>query len=309
VEEGIRHIEGDVRDFEHLSLVLSEHRPEIVIHLAAQSLVRQSYRDPIGTYETNVLGTVKLLEAVRRVGGVRVVINVTTDKVYENPERQQGFREDDPKGGHDPYSNSKACSELVTVAYRESFWSECSDSPALASARAGNVIGGGDWGQERLIPDLMAAALEKRPAMIRNPDAIRPWQHVLNPLSGYLLLAESLWESDGNADGWNFGPRDQDAQSVRWVIERLEERWGERIEWEHDSGNHLHEAHYLLLDSSKARSRLGWEPLWDLEQGLASIVDWYRAFQRGEDARRLVVSQIEQFQTGARAMATGTGSD
>jgi CDP-glucose 4,6-dehydratase len=307
VEDGMGHMEGDVRDLERLEAVLSEQRPEIVIHMAAQSLVRRSYRDPVETYETNLMGTVNVLEAVRRVGGVRVVINVTTDKVYENPERPQGFSEDEPKGGRDPYSNSKACSELVTVAYRESFFRERDDAPALASARAGNVIGGGDWGEDRLVPDVMGAALERRPAMIRNPDAVRPWQHVLNPLSGYLLLAESLWDSDAHADGWNFGPEEDDERSVRWVIERLAELWGQSIDWRHDASDQPRETAELRLDSTRARARLGWAPRWDLERALSSVVDWYRGLQSGADARELVLGQIEEFQN-ARPLVTRTGT-
>jgi CDP-glucose 4,6-dehydratase len=308
VGEEMHDIRGDVRDFDHLERTLSEHRPEIVMHMAAQSLVRRSYRDPVETYETNVMGTVKLLEAVRRAGGVRVVVNVTTDKVYENPEREQGFRENEPKGGRDPYSNSKACSELVTSAYRESFFKDERGAPALASARAGNVIGGGDWGEDRLVPDLMRAALERRPALVRNPDAVRPWQHVLNPLSGYLLLAESLWQSNEHADGWNFGPEPDDERPVRWVVERLADLWKEQIEWRQDHGSHPHEARYLRLDSTKARTRLGWAPPWDLDRALAGIVDWYRAFQADRDPRELVVRQIEEFQNDARALATPAGA-
>jgi CDP-glucose 4,6-dehydratase len=305
VERGMRHVEGDVRDCRNLERILSEHRPEIVVHMAAQSLVRRSYRDPVETYETNVMGTVNLLEAVRRVGGVRVVVNVTTDKVYENPERKQAFREDEPKGGRDPYSSSKACSELVTAAYRESFYKDDPGAAALASARAGNVIGGGDWGEDRLIPDLMAAALEQRTAVIRNPDAVRPWQHVLNPLSGYLLLAESLWESNVHAEGWNFGPGEEDVRSVRWMIERLGELWGEPIEWQHEEAHGPHEAGDLRVDSTKARSRLGWVPQWDLERALVSVVDWYRACRKG-DVREVVFSQIAEFQASSQVPAAGT---
>jgi CDP-glucose 4,6-dehydratase len=302
----MRHLEGDVRDRERLEQVLAEHRPGIVIHMAAQSLVRRSYQDPLETYETNVMGTVNLLEAVRRVEGVRVVINVTTDKVYENPERQVGFREDEPKGGRDPYSNSKACSELVTGAYRDSFFKDDSDTPALASARSGNVIGGGDWGTDRLLPDVMAAAMKRQAVAIRNPDSVRPWQHVLNPLSGYLLLAESLWESREYADAWNFGPDEADERPVSAVVDRLGELWEGGIEWHQDPGEHPHEASDLRLDSTKARTQLGWEPNWDLERALVSVVDWYRAYQNGDDVRAVVLRQIEEFQESSRALATGT---
>jgi CDP-glucose 4,6-dehydratase len=294
VENEVRSLAGDVRDREALARAFEESRPEIVIHMAAQSLVRRSYRDPVETYDTNVTGTVNVLEAVRTSGDVRAVVNVTTDKVYEQREGERSFREDEPKGGHDPYSNSKACSELVTSAYRESFFGPDS-RVAVATVRAGNVIGGGDWGEDRLIPDIMRAALDREELMIRNPDAIRPWQHVLNPLSGYLKLAESLWESDELADGWNFGPEDRDARPVGAILERLSELWGEPIPWRHDGGSHPHEAMYLRLDSSKARVRLGWIPRWDLDQALASIVSWYKAFQSEADLREHSLRQIEAF--------------
>jgi CDP-glucose 4,6-dehydratase len=304
VEKDMRHIEGDVRDRAQLGRVLAEQKPEVVIHMAAQSLVRRSYRDPVETYETNVMGTVNLLEAVRSAGGVRAVVNVTTDKIYENPERRQSFREDEPKGGHDPYSNSKACSELVTAAYRESFFDGDPGAPALASARSGNVIGGGDWGEDRLIPDVMAAALDGRAVPIRNPDSVRPWQHVLNPLSGYLLLAESLWESHDDAEAWNFGPDEADARPVSSVVERLGELWEGGIEWRRDPGEHPHEAGDLRLDSTKARDRLGWAPNWDLDRALVSVVDWYTAYRSGDDVRDVVLRQIEEFQESSRALAT-----
>jgi CDP-glucose 4,6-dehydratase len=295
-------IQGDIRDTEAVRDAFAVHRPEVVIHLAAQPLVRRSYVDPVGTYASNVMGTVNVLDAVRQTEEVRAVINVTTDKVYENREWEWGYREDEPKGGRDPYSNSKACSELVTSAFRESFFGAGS-RVAVATARAGNVIGGGDWGEDRLIPDIMRAALDREELMIRNPDAIRPWQHVLNPLSGYLKLAESLWESDELADGWNFGPEDRDARSVGAILERLSELWGEPIPWRHDGGSHPHEAMYLRLDSSKARVRLGWIPRWDLDQALASIVSWYKAFQSEADLREHSLRQIEAFM---EAPVTGT---
>ena len=287
-------IEGDIRDTEAVRDVFVAQGPEVVIHMAAQPLVRRSYVDPVGTYASNVMGTVNVLDAVRQTDAVRVAINVTTDKVYENREWEWGYREDEPKGGRDPYSNSKACSELVTSAYRESFFGPDS-RVGVATVRAGNVIGGGDWGADRLIPDIMRAALDREELLIRNPDAIRPWQHVLNPLSGYLKLAESLWESDELADGWNFGPDERDARPVRWILERLSELWGEQIPWRHDGGSHPLEAMYLRLDSSKARMRLGWVPRWDLDQALASIVSWYKAFQAEADLREHSLRQIEEF--------------
>jgi CDP-glucose 4,6-dehydratase len=289
-------LEADVRDLPSLERAFAAHRPEVVIHMAAQSLVRRSYADPVETYETNVLGSVNVLEAARRAGEPpRVVINVTTDKVYENLERDEPFREDEPKGGHDPYSNSKACSELVTAAYRTSFFA--GGSPiAVASARAGNVIGGGDWGEDRLVPDLIRGALAGQAVPIRNPDAIRPWQHVLNPLSGYMRLAEAMWESPDYAGAWNFGPDERDEVSVRHVADRLSELWDGGIAWEQDAGEHPHEAHYLRLDSSKARTRLGWAPRWDLDQALTSTAAWHAGLAAGDDARALVLKQVEAFE-------------
>jgi CDP-glucose 4,6-dehydratase len=289
-------LEADVRDLPSLQHAFAAHRPEVVVHMAAQSLVRRSYADPVETYETNVIGTVNVLEAARRASEPpRVVINVTTDKVYENLERAEPFREDEPKGGHDPYSNSKACAELVTAAYRDSFFA--SGSPvAVASARAGNVIGGGDWGEDRLVPDLIRGALAGKAVAIRNPDAIRPWQHVLNPLSGYLLLAEAMWESPEYADAWNFGPDERDEVSVRHVADRLSELWGGGIAWGQDDAAHPHEAHYLRLDSSKARTLLAWAPRWDLDHALTSIAAWHAGLTAGEDARMLVLKQVESFE-------------
>jgi CDP-glucose 4,6-dehydratase len=295
VGEVVQTVDGDIRDAEAVARAVAEHRPEVVIHMAAQPLVRRSFREPVLTYEVNVMGTVNVLEAVRRAGGVRTVLNVTTDKCYENREWVWGYREHEPKGGHDPYSNSKACSELVTSAYRDSFFAPGGET-RVASARAGNVIGGGDWAEDRLIPDLMRAALAGETAPIRSPQAIRPWQHVLNPLSGYLLLLERLWEDETLADGWNFGPADLEARPVGWIVERVAEAWGEGFRYEVDPGPHPHEAHYLKLDSSKARMRLGWMPTWDLDEGLERVVEWYRGAQPGADARELTLSQIRAFE-------------
>jgi CDP-glucose 4,6-dehydratase len=235
-----------------------------------------------------------VLEAVRVGGGVRVVVNVTSDKCYDNREWDWGYREYEPKGGHDPYSNSKGCAELVTDAYRRSFFAVDGET-RLASARAGNVVGGGDWGQDRLIPDIMRGALAGEPILIRNPEAIRPWQHVLNPLSGYLLLAQALWDDATLADGWNFGPADEDARPVRWITERLAQLWPEELDWRVDDGPHPHEARYLKLDSSRARNSLDWAPGWNLSQALDAIVEWYRAHKTGADMRELTLGQIEAF--------------
>ena len=289
VSEGVESIEGDVRDLDAVVDAVTGAEPEVLIHMAAQPLVRRSFADPVETYATNVMGTVHVLEAVRRTPSVRVAVNVTSDKCYENRNWEWGYREDEPKGGFDPYSNSKGCSELVTAAYRSSFFAE---GAAIGSARAGNVIGGGDWSEDRLVPDAMRAAIERRPLLVRNPNATRPWQHVLEPLEGYLVLAQAMWESRAFADGWNFGPEDRDARPVGWVVDRLSERWEGGIDWRHDGGDHPHEARYLKLDSSRARARLGWEPAWGLEDALDAVVDWYRAYAAGEDPREITLGQL-----------------
>ncbi len=273
---------------------MAAHRPEIVLHLAAQPLVRLSYAEPVSTYATNVMGTVHLLEAARSVDSVRAIVNVTTDKCYENREWVWGYREDEPMGGFDPYSNSKGCSELVTSAYRRSFFA--SGNVALASARAGNVIGGGDWAADRLVPDILRAFERGEPVVVRNPQATRPWQHVLEPLAGYLTLAERLVrDGQAAAEGFNFGPRDDDARPVHWIADRLAERWGDGACWKLDGGAHPHEANYLKLDISKARHRLGWQPRWNLATALDRIVDWHRAWLRGEDMRARCLEQIDLY--------------
>ena len=294
VGDGMASAIGDIRDLAFVSRTLAAFRPEIVIHMAAQSLVRLSYAEPVATYATNVMGTVHVLEAVRQTSGVRAVINVTTDKCYENREWAWGYREDEPMGGHDPYSNSKGCSELVSSAYRRSFLKQ--GGTALATARAGNVIGGGDWATDRLVPDILGAFEVGRPAIIRNPHSTRPWQHVLEPLSGYLVLAQRLW-SDGAAfaEGWNLGPRDEDARPVEWIAERLVRQWGGDARWQLDGGAHPHEANYLKLDISKARARLGWQPRWHLAEALEHIVTWHRAWLAGDDVRALCLSQIDRY--------------
>jgi len=303
VGEGMTSTLGDIRDLAGLTAALQQARPEVVLHLAAQALVRASYGDPVGTYGTNVMGTVHLLEAVRATPGVRAVVVVTSDKCYENREWLWGYREDEPMGGHDPYSNSKGCAELVTGAYRRSFFPpsrHAEHGVALASARAGNVIGGGDWAEDRLVPDILRAIEADQPAVIRSPGAVRPWQHVLEPLSGYLTLAEALLQQgSGFAEAWNFGPFDADARPVAWLVESLTRTWGEgagfRIE---AAGDALHEAHLLKLDTSKARARLDWQPRWDLGTCLASIVQWHRARLAGADPRALTLDQIAAYQAG-----------
>jgi CDP-glucose 4,6-dehydratase len=286
-------ISADVRDFVAVKKALTSVDPEIVIHMAAQPLVRRSFAEPRMTFETNVMGTVNVLEAVRETPGVRVAVIVTSDKCYENRGWEWGYREDEPMGGHDPYSSSKGAAELVTAAYRRSFFA-AEEATRLASARAGNVIGGGDWGEDRLVPDLARAVFEGDTLYIRNPDAVRPWQHVINPLSGYLLLAQQLWSSPALAGGWNFGPDEDDARRVSWIVEQLGERWSGRPRWERQPGSHLHEAQYLKLDSSRARARLGWRPLVSIDAALDSIVEWYEALSAGADMRAVTLTQIDQ---------------
>lgn len=301
IAQDVASVEADVRDLDALERAVRDFQPEVVLHLAAQPLVRRSYEDPVETYASNVMGTVHVLEAVRRVGTVRVAVNVTSDKCYENREWEWGYREDEPMGGRDPYSSSKGCAELVTAAYRTSFFGG-RDSTAIASARAGNVIGGGDWGADRLVPDLMRAGLSGSSVRIRNPRAVRPWQHVLNPLSGYLILAEHLWHSREFAVGWNFGPTDTDARPVAWIVERIAALWGADLRWEIDASEHPHEAHALKLDSSRARERLSWRPCWDLDRGLLATVDWYRAYRDGADMRAFSLAQVGAYRAERSAL-------
>jgi len=284
---------GDVRNLEHLSRFVDGFRPDIIIHMAAQSLVRPSYIDPVETFATNVMGTVNILEAARQ-SDVRAVVNVTTDKCYENLERVEGYREDEPLGGHDPYSASKGCSEIVTSSYRRSF------SLGVASARAGNVIGGGDWAQDRLIPDMMRSFMADEVLTIRNPASTRPWQHVLEPLRGYLLLAEHLYEhAPQYAEAWNFGPDDEDARPVEWLADRVCDLWGPPARWSNTADEDpLHEAGFLRLNCDKAKNRLAWQPRMTLEQALAWTVAWYKGFQQGDDVRTLTEQQITNYEAG-----------
>ena len=296
IGEGIRSTLGDVRDGESLRRAMEESQPEIAFHLAAQPLVRASYNDPAATYAVNVMGTVNFLEAVRRTPSVRVAIVVTSDKCYENREWWWGYREDEPMGGSDPYSSSKGCAELVTSAYRRSYFND--GRVAVASVRAGNVIGGGDWAADRLIPDLVRAFSAKAPLYLRFPHAVRPWQHVLEPLRGYLTLAERLWhEGTACAGGWNFGPRDDDAWTVLDVVRHAATLWGEGASWRVDHEPHPHEARYLKLDCTLARSRLGWVPVLDLAKALEWTVAWYHAHQDNHpDMRTFTTNQIERYE-------------
>lgn len=305
VAKGMRSIMSDVRDLDRLVEVLSEHQPQIIFHMAAQPLVRYSFDHPVETFATNVMGTVNVLEAARNASGLRVVVNVTSDKCYENREWAWGYRENDPMGGYDPYSSSKGCAELVTAAYRRSYFSVSgSDRPgvALASARAGNVIGGGDWAEDRLIPDFMRSIISGKPVIIRNPKAIRPWQHVLESLHGYLRLAEHLWmHGPEYAEAWNFGPNDEDAKPVEWIVEHLARLWGEGAQWQLDDCQQPHEAKYLKLDISKSRMLLAWNPRWTLEDALVHVVEWYRAWHGGQNMRGICLQQINAY--GAAAVA------
>jgi CDP-glucose 4,6-dehydratase len=301
VARGMTSVIGDIRDLSALQAAMRAAKPEIVIHMAAQSLVRLSYDQPVETYATNVMGTVHVLESVRHTPGVRAVVNVTTDKCYENKEWEWGYRENEPMGGFDPYSNSKGCAELVTSAYRSSYFNSDaygSHGVALASARAGNVIGGGDWAKDRLIPDILLAFEKSQPVVIRNPHATRPWQHVLEPLRGYLMLAERLYlDGPAFAGGWNFGPHGSDAKPVDWIVREMAKRWANGASWQVDSGSHPHEANYLKLDISKAGHYLKWQPVIQLHDALGLIVDWAKARLEGADVRELTSSQIRTYQS------------
>ncbi len=289
---------ADIRDADKLSSSMAAANPEIVFHLAAQPLVRYSYANPAETYAVNVMGTVHLLEAVRSAPGVKAVVNVTTDKCYENREWVWGYRENEAMGGFDPYSSSKGCSELVTAAYRQSFLQAA--GIGLASARAGNVIGGGDWATDRLVPDFLRAMDAGEIFRLRSPHAMRPWQHVLEPLSGYLLLAEQLHaEGAAVAEAWNFGPLDGDARPVKWIVERLAEM-SERVNWQIDTAPQSHEAHYLKLDSSKAAARLGWHPRWRLQTALQRTLQWHQAWRGGQNMRSLTLAQIDEYQSSGK---------
>jgi len=333
VGPGMQSISGDVLDLEHLRRVMGEFQPQIVFHLAAQSLVRRSYADPIGTFSTNVLGTANVLEAVRSAPAVQAVVIVTTDKCYENHsfatqgyatqgyqnlsyqnlgyqnhEHHKAFRESDRLGGFDPYSSSKAAAELVTAAFRQSFFSsgERGANPGIATARAGNVVGGGDWAADRLVADVMRAAIDGGEILIRNPHAVRPWQHVLDPLCGYLMLTERLCADPGRFSGaWNFGPDQTEAVQVSEVLNRLRDLWGQSVAWpvRGNHRDHPHETAYLSLDCTKAKLQLGWTPQWNLNIALEATVRWYKAYQAHQDVRRLAQEQIQSYQSGVTLSA------
>ena len=288
---------ADIRDLASLQKAMLEAEPDVVIHMAAQPLVRYSYANPVETYATNVMGTVHVLESARTIDSVRATVIVTTDKCYENKEWVWGYRENEPMGGFDPYSSSKGCAELVTAAYRQSYFSTPTSINKIASARAGNVIGGGDWSEDRLIPDAIKAFDANVPLMIRNPLATRPWQHVLEPLSGYLILAQALYEQGiAFASGWNFGPRNEDNRAVQEVVDLLISNWGSSARWKKEGSDQPHEANLLKLDCSKAYSQLGWTPKWNLETATQKIVQWQKAYKAKEDMLEISLKQIKEFQ-------------
>ena len=300
IEDGMTSIIGDVCDYDKLEEVIKEYKPEIVIHMAAQAILRESHSNPVETYATNVMGTVNLLESIRKAGNVKVILNVTTDKCYEPNESSKGHLETDRLGGYDPYSNSKACSELVTASFRDSFFNPKEyhkHGTSLASCRAGNVIGGGDWAKDRLIPDIMKGILNNEIIKIRNPNSIRPWQYVLDPLNGYLILVEKLWSSGSEfSEGWNFGPEENNEKPVKWIVEKLTKQWSKDIKWDIDNNINLHEENYLRLNCIKANSRLGWMPKLNLEQGLEWIIEWYRQYKKNNNMKDITEQQIEKFQ-------------
>jgi CDP-glucose 4,6-dehydratase len=302
VGEQMESVFGDVRDLARLRAVFHYVRPEIAFHLAAQPLVRPSYADPVETFGVNVMGTVHFLEAVRSADSCRAAIIVTSDKCYENREWPWGYRESDALGGRDPYSCSKGCAELVTAAYRKSYFdTHGGRAIGIASARAGNVIGGGDFAKDRLVTDWIAAIRKQGVLSIRNPNAIRPWQHVLEPISGYLLLAEKLWiEPKLYGQAWNFGPAQEDIRTVGWLIGKLNEYWGTNGSWDLDSRPAPHESQLLTLDSAKARAMLGWKPQWTLEEALLAVVDWYKSYEASEPLRDFVMRQISSYEAKAR---------
>ncbi|RMD62908.1 CDP-glucose 4,6-dehydratase [Candidatus Parcubacteria bacterium] len=296
VGEGMRSVIGDVRDPAHMNKIVQEVQPEIVIHMAAQPLVRYSYRHPVETYETNVMGTVHLLEAVRGCASVKSILVVTSDKCYENRERQRGYKESDPLGGFDPYSSSKACAELVTSAYRRSYFDK-DHGIGVATARAGNVIGGGDWSEDRLIPDMVRAWHKGKPVRIRHPKAVRPWQHVLEALHGYLLLIERLAEHPQRFSGaWNFGPEDKEVKPVEWMVSRFADAWGGGRWQKAEIVDGLHEAGLLQLDCSKTRESLGWHPVLRVEDAVDWAASWYRAFEDGSEMHCFTRDQISKYE-------------
>ena len=299
VSEGMTSITGNIEDFTAIQKVLKENKPEIVIHMAAQSLVRKSYEEPINTFATNVMGTVNLLQAVKTTGSTRVLINITSDKCYENKGTEKAFSENSPMGGYDPYSSSKGCAELVTSAFRDSFFNlkeferhECS----LSSVRSGNVIGGGDWAKDRLIPDIMNSISKRIPTQIRNTRSIRPWQFVLEPLFGYLILAQRMWEEGKEfSEPWNFGPDETDCKSVKWILEKISKELDDGFSWKEDTRDNPHEAEMLKLDCNKAKKRLGWKTKLDVNETIEWTVNWYKEYFKNSDMKQYTENQIDKF--------------
>lgn len=301
VDKGMHSVIGDIRNLDNLKKAMKDANPEIIIHMAAQSLVHYSYTNPIETYDTNVMGTVHLFDAVRQLNNVKVVVNVTSDKCYDNKEKLSGYKEDDPMGGYDPYSSSKGCAELITKAYQLSFFNPDKYQEhgiAIASARAGNVIGGGDWSTDRLIPDFIRAIAKKENLVIRNPISIRPWQHVLEPLKGYLMLSQNLYNKGSEfAEAWNFGPKENEVKNVEWIVQELIKNWGEGASYQIDKNqNHFHEARYLNLDSSKAKNRLNWEPKWHTDEIITKICAWHKAHLNKQDMYKYSLNEINEYQ-------------
>lgn len=299
IASGIVSLRADIRDLEELKVLFQEHQPEVVFHLAAQPLVRHSYNNPVETYQTNVMGTLNVLESIRAINSVRSAVMVTTDKCYENKEWVWGYRENEAMGGHDPYSSSKGCAELLISSYRHSYFTkevQNKKNTAIASVRAGNVIGGGDWAEDRLIPDIIRAFQQGKSVQIRNPNSIRPWQYVLDPIAGYIGLAEKLYiEGNQYAEAWNFGPLDDDVQTVKWIVDKMSSNWHGNAKWVVDNDVHPHEANYLKLDCSKSRANLSWVPKWNLETALVKIIEWHKAEQQGADLEKISLSQIETY--------------
>ncbi len=300
IADKVTSIIGDVKDIENLGNVFEKYQPEIVFHMAAQALVRYSYKEPVETFETNVMGTVNVLEGCRHSKTVRAIVNITSDKCYENQESRQGYIEGDMLGGYDPYSSSKAAAELVTGAYLQSFFNpedHNSHEIGLASARAGNVIGGGDWADDRIIPDCIKAFMNKKEVVIRSPDAVRPWQHVMEPLYGYLLLGQHLYSDGSNFSGaWNFGPEDENLKPVKWILDQMIDSWGEDSSWTINEGENPHETNYLKLDSSKAKSRLGWYPKWDIDRSLKKTIEWYKSYKNGENMLNITTNHLNDYE-------------
>lgn len=299
VAEGMLSLREDIRNLNAIKKNFARIQPEIIFHLAAQPLVRYAYRNPVETYQTNVMGTLNILESIRSIDSISAAVIVTTDKCYENREWDWGYREEEPMGGYDPYSSSKACVELLIASYRRSYFASETDDhykTAIASVRAGNVIGGGDWAEDRLIPDVIRAMQKKEFVQIRNPKSVRPWQHVLEPLAGYIDLAEQLYEKgSAYAGAWNFGPKDEDARPVQWIVEKMTQLWGGDMAWKIDGGENPHEAKFLKLDCSKAHNHLFWWPKWDLIEALRKIVDWHKSELAEHNLRDICINQINEY--------------